>query len=150
MRGQIESNTTAIWRQTAALVSQFDGLVVGYNSVAAPGENMTAMHFLEVCRVGVGAGVFVAIILSFSFTMRVTLQVNSIGDLLDLITALFPRGEKFWASFKSPADIMRQVHRDGHCSALVKITGNYSEIFMVCHDAPRDWAGMRACVAGAL
>lgn len=47
MRGQIESNTTAIWRQTAAVVAQFDGLVVGYNAVAAAGEALTPMHFLE-------------------------------------------------------------------------------------------------------
>lgn len=51
------------------------------------------------------------------------------GDLGDLIPALEPKRRVQWEQLK-PDDLELKLASMGHCSALVKVTGNYSDLLL--------------------
>lgn len=104
-RAQAAANSSAYWQAAAAVLSQFDGIVAGYGAVAPANMSLGVWEFD---------------------------QLNAMGDFLDLIPALQPLSQaaKPWRwEEQTPAEIMAHVHRTTHCSALFKVTGNYSDIF---------------------
>lgn len=103
MDNQIKANPSdRFWQQVAMVLEQYRGLMDGYNS-AAPSDKQ-----LE----------------SFAFFI-----LNGCGDLFDLLpkyqTQSFP---DFMSMTKEEFDLYQS--ENGHCSALVKLTGDYSELFM--------------------
>lgn len=104
-RAQAAANNSAYWQATGAVLAQFDGLVAGYGAVAPANMSLGVWEFD---------------------------QLNAMGDFLDLIPALQPASQAArgwrWEEL-SAAEIMAHVHRTTHCSALFKVTGNYSDIF---------------------
>ena len=104
-RAQAATNFSVYWQAATAVLSQFDGLVAGYGAVAPANMSLGVWEFD---------------------------QLNGMGDFLDLIPALQPYSEAArgwrWEELTS-AEIMAHVHRTTHCSALFKVTGNYSDIF---------------------
>lgn len=57
------------------------------------------------------------------------LHAISAGDLGDLVPALEPKKRVQWDSL-SPGELEGKLASAGHCSALVKVTGNYSNLFL--------------------
>jgi hypothetical protein len=105
-RQNVASNTSsAIWRSVGLVLSQFDGLVAGYNSVASSGSNSTPP--LTV----------------FQFQ-----QLGAMGDWLDLIPALSPGDAPQWENM-TDAELMDRVVKSTHCSALVKVNADLTELF---------------------
>lgn len=104
-RQQVAANSSVFWQAVGSLVSQFDGLVAGYAAVAPPTDALDVWAFQ---------------------------QLNAMGDFLDLIPALSPGSQDAdpwrWEK-KSPAEIMQHVHKTTHCSGLIKIDGNYTDIW---------------------
>jgi hypothetical protein len=56
--------------------------------------------------------------------------LNAVGDFLDLIPALSPELGVPDVAAVDAATLNHYVNSRGHCSALVKVTGNFSELFM--------------------
>lgn len=105
--------------------AQYDGLIAGYNTHAASGKAMTKMDFAII---------------------------NGIGDLFDIIPAVDDTNQVQWDSL-TPAQmeakvcmhncsssttttsmlthalLLFQLALRGHCSGLIKLTGNYSDLF---------------------
>jgi hypothetical protein len=99
-RAQIASNTSEYWTGVKAIVSQLDGLVAGYTALAPENETLSAFDIWSV---------------------------GAIGDYLDLITALTDDGPDY--ENMTDAELMAAVRKNNHCSALVKVTGDFSELF---------------------
>jgi hypothetical protein len=51
------------------------------------------------------------------------------GDLGDLVPALEPKKQVQWETLDA-RDVEETLASQGHCSALVKVTGNYSDLFL--------------------
>jgi len=88
------------------IVSQFDGLVQAYSEIGHQNSS-------------------IALPTPSAFQI-----LNAMGDLIDL-TIMFPTPSKKpidWYNLPIE-EIPRKLAMSGHCSALVKILGNYSEIF---------------------
>lgn len=99
-RSQIASNNSDYWQGMSAILSQFDGMVQGYHDIAPSNETLTTFQLQSV---------------------------GAIGDYLDLIVALTSEGPDFDAMTDS--ELMSFVRKNNHCSALVKVTGDFSELF---------------------
>jgi hypothetical protein len=101
-RSQVAANKTSpLWQGTGLVLNQFDGLVAGYNATAPGAQNLTVFQLQTL---------------------------NAIGDALDLIPALTPEYAPDWDNM-TPAEVIKNFRSRNHCSGLVKITGNYSDIF---------------------
>ena len=106
-RANVAANTSSpIWRATGLVTAQFDGLVAGYNAAAAASNG--ALPALGV----------------FAFQ-----QMNAIGDFLDLIPALGLAEDTWHWENMTDAQLMDRVRKTSHCSALVKVTGDLSELY---------------------
>ena len=55
-------------------------------------------------------------------------MLNGVGDLLDLINAVDPSSRPDYDNMK-PEEIENKIHRNGHCSALVKLTADFSQLY---------------------
>jgi len=55
-------------------------------------------------------------------------MLNDCGDFLDLLPALDPSRRVDWNNL-SPQQLFRKLGRDGHCSALIKLPGDMSNLF---------------------
>lgn len=99
-RAQIATNSSAHWQGVGYIHQQLDGLVAGYAATAPPSQPLS---FFQIASVG------------------------AVGDYLDLITALTEDGPD-WDSMND-TDFMAAVRKSGHCSALVKVTADLSELF---------------------
>jgi hypothetical protein len=101
-RANAASNTTSpFWQATSLVLAQLDGLMAGYNASAPLAQALSAFQLQSL---------------------------NAVGDYLDLISALTPQFAPDWENM-SPRDVARAFRTRNHCSGLVKVTGNYSELF---------------------
>ena len=88
------------WDQLGLLMNQYDGLRAGYN---ATGNNTLT---------------------EFAFQM-----LNGVGDFFDIIPAVCKEYRPNFENMTKP-EIDEYIRTHGHCSALVKLTGDYSQLFM--------------------
>lgn len=103
LRQMVDNNVAdPIWRHVGLVIAQYDGLVDGYKSVAP-----------DSMQLGV-----------FPFQV-----LNGVGDLIDLQHALDPESIPNWEKM-SKEEAKVYVQRHGFCSALVKVTGAYENVFM--------------------
>lgn len=104
MRDMIKNNVPGCpyWRHVAYILSQFDGLVKGYQDIAP--DDMK----LDI----------------YAFQM-----LNGNGDLLDLISAVNPKGIPDFDSM-TKEEAVSFIARSGRCSALIKVLGAYEDVFM--------------------
>lgn len=101
-RQNVAANASSpIWLGFGLVLSQFDGLVAGYNAVAGQTKPLSVYQMQEL---------------------------NAAGDWLDLIPALSPSDSWDWTTM-SDDDLMSRVRKTTHCSALVKVNGDLSEMW---------------------
>jgi hypothetical protein len=102
MRAGIAANASAdpTWAAVGAVVAQFDGLVAGYAATNPPLP--LSVYQFE--------------------------QMNAMGDLLDLIPAVSPGDTWDWANMTDD-QLMARVRATTHCSSLIKVTGDFSDLF---------------------
>eukprot|EP00446_Apocalathium_sp_SHHI-4_P003988 CAMPEP_0177192156 /NCGR_PEP_ID=MMETSP0367-20130122/21744_1 /TAXON_ID=447022 ORGANISM="Scrippsiella hangoei-like, Strain SHHI-4" /NCGR_SAMPLE_ID=MMETSP0367 /ASSEMBLY_ACC=CAM_ASM_000362 /LENGTH=581 /DNA_ID=CAMNT_0018639927 /DNA_START=70 /DNA_END=1815 /DNA_ORIENTATION=- len=92
------------WAHVGNVMAQFDGLVAGYGAAVKHGRAT------ELDR--------------FAFSM-----LNALGDLFDIVPAVQRQHRIDWLSLDLAA--AERLHATkGHCSGLVKLTGDYSDLFM--------------------
>ncbi|CUG89471.1 phospholipase B-like protein, putative [Bodo saltans] len=106
MQGEVaaKNSTSTLWYHVGLTMRQFDGLLDGLNS-AAP--NTTAQ-----------------------FTFDMLQSINLAGDLLDLYNALnISMMASTWRSMPKK-EFQNWFGRSTHCSALVKLKYDFSEIFI--------------------
>eukprot|EP01116_Phalansterium_solitarium_P025523 TRINITY_DN9808_c0_g1_i1.p1 TRINITY_DN9808_c0_g1~~TRINITY_DN9808_c0_g1_i1.p1 ORF type:complete len:527 (-),score=200.75 TRINITY_DN9808_c0_g1_i1:373-1953(-) len=106
VRKNIATNNSALWQQVGFVMAQFDGLVQGYN------DNVPTNKQLPL----------------FAFQL-----LQDVGDFLDLIDALDPSARINWDALP-PNEVFRTFAMKGHCSALVKLAPDLSDL----------WAGQSA------
>ena len=103
-RANVASNTSSpVWRATGLVTAQLDGLVAGYAAIA-PSLGLPALS-------------------AWAFQ-----QMNAIGDFLDLIPALSAADTWDWRNM-TDAQLMERVRKTTHCSALVKVNGDLTQMF---------------------
>eukprot|EP00048_Salpingoeca_helianthica_P016501 m.232648 g.232648 ORF g.232648 m.232648 type:complete len:533 (-) comp18811_c0_seq1:170-1768(-) len=90
------------WVQLGGVMAQYDGLRAGYSARA------DSKHELD----------------PFAFFL-----LNGCGDLFDLIPATSPKMAKNPFEME-PEQLERHVFESGHCSALVKLTADFSQMYM--------------------
>ncbi|XP_013417551.1 phospholipase B [Lingula anatina] len=105
IRQQIEKNLSdPFWRHVWYILCQLDGLYLGYKYMAdqkvVPDIGFFGVQFL-----------------------------NGAGDLLDLMNVIDPDSRPDFSKM-TPDEIQSYIASSGHCSALVKVTGAYENIFM--------------------
>eukprot|EP01062_Namystynia_karyoxenos_P021923 TRINITY_DN18365_c0_g1_i1.p2 TRINITY_DN18365_c0_g1~~TRINITY_DN18365_c0_g1_i1.p2 ORF type:complete len:569 (+),score=213.54 TRINITY_DN18365_c0_g1_i1:81-1709(+) len=106
-REQIKANPDSpFWRQVGNVFAQFDGLVAGYNAAAADGVYPVSQLDLWAFQV-----------------------LNSDGDLFQVVPAVIPKLRKDFDRM-SPEEAELALQSSGHCSALIRVTGNFSDLFM--------------------
>jgi hypothetical protein len=100
---RVHGHRNHYWGQVAAIVAQFDGLVTGYNKYASKDKQLDPLAFTIL---------------------------NGVGDLLDLTNAFKSeiKPKRPQSSHMTAQDWQDWV-RNTHCSALIKITGDLSDLF---------------------
>eukprot|EP00698_Gefionella_okellyi_P022872 TRINITY_DN7660_c0_g1_i1.p1 TRINITY_DN7660_c0_g1~~TRINITY_DN7660_c0_g1_i1.p1 ORF type:complete len:530 (+),score=102.91 TRINITY_DN7660_c0_g1_i1:49-1638(+) len=93
--------TDEYWVHVANVLRQLDGLYAGYHYIAAPDKALTKQQFL---------------------------LLNLIGDIDDLQAKLDPAKRPNW-SHMSKQQIEDRMISMQHCSALVKTTADFSELY---------------------
>lgn len=113
-RAQVEraGGADPFWRHVGLLLAQFDGLLAGYNAHTTPDRQLTAFELQSL---------------------------NAEGDLWDLVLLLAPELRPDWSRM-SRAEAMRYAATRGHCSALVRVTPDLSDLLM----AHSTWDTFRA------
>jgi len=106
-------STDTQWQGIGLIMAQFDGLVAGYNANPYGFPPLTELDF----------DVF---------------QVN--GDWGDILTAV-NRETRPDFSKMTPQEILAYSRSRGHCSVLVKLTGDLSELYMA-HSTWTDYSSM--------
>jgi hypothetical protein len=105
------------WQQVAMVMSQYDGIQAGFSASSSEKELQD-----------------LAVPIQFAFQM-----LSGWGDILDLSVALSesqPEWEKMTDEEKN-----RELSMRGHCSALIKVLGDFSDIFMA-HSSWFDYSAM--------
>ncbi len=90
------------WRHVGYIMAHLDGLFAGYKNAADK---------------------------SWEQDKFVVQSLNAVGDLIDLVHALMPHLRPNFEEM-SQAELLSYTSRSGHCSALIKVTGAYEDIFM--------------------
>ncbi|CAL5220185.1 g2156 [Coccomyxa viridis] len=120
-REQVAANKSDFWATLGLLLDQHSGMMEGYwaaanDSASRDGETLPQMSVADF------------------------LKLSAVGDLGDLIPALEPRRRVQWNELAAD-DLELQLASMGHCSALVKVTGNYSDLLMA-HSSWFTYSGM--------
>ena len=141
---QAATNNTPFWTTLHLILQQHEGLMDGYTLAAnrsqQSGENAASLpqldrvDFLKLSAVGADLDC----VNSDKWSMRLGM-INaaraersysmSAGDLGDLVPALEPKKRVQWETL-TPSELEGTLASAGHCSALVKVTGNYSDLFL--------------------
>lgn len=87
------------WAQVGFIFQQLDGLVAGYQQSSSP----------KLDR--------------FQFQM-----LNAVGDLFDIIPAVQPHKQVNYMNMTT-SEAIRKHSQSGHCSAIIKLPGNYGDLF---------------------
>ena len=90
------------WQQLGVVMAQYDGLQAGYAAHHQPGQELVPFAFF---------------------------MLNGCGDLFDLLPATSPSLQTDFTKM-TPNQLHEHVATSGHCSALVKVTGDFSQLFM--------------------
>ena len=101
-----ESPADPFWQHAKYVMAQYDGLKDGYQKAVHDGHSHTPP------------------LTDFDFQ---TLNAN--GDLFQIIPAVLRSRRPQWSSM-SLDDKTRTLEAMGHCSAIVKVTGNFSALLM--------------------
>lgn len=105
-RAQIAANPTDnYWQGLGAIMSQFDGMLAGYNAQAPPNMQLTVWDFQ---------------------------QLNGLGDFLDLMPAIGDYGaySRNWNwDTMTDDELVDRVRKTTHCSALVKVNGDFTDMW---------------------
>eukprot|EP00928_Gymnodinium_smaydae_P089142 TRINITY_DN73143_c0_g1_i1.p1 TRINITY_DN73143_c0_g1~~TRINITY_DN73143_c0_g1_i1.p1 ORF type:complete len:614 (+),score=131.30 TRINITY_DN73143_c0_g1_i1:129-1970(+) len=100
----LKAKIDPFWAHVGYIMAQFDGLVAGY-AVAARRGHAPALE-------------------RFAFTM-----LNGVGDLFDILPAVSREHRTDWMAL--PLELAERVHTSkGHCSGLIKVLGDNSDLFM--------------------
>eukprot|EP01061_Rhynchopus_euleeides_P031823 TRINITY_DN526_c0_g1_i3.p2 TRINITY_DN526_c0_g1~~TRINITY_DN526_c0_g1_i3.p2 ORF type:complete len:536 (+),score=260.16 TRINITY_DN526_c0_g1_i3:43-1650(+) len=101
---EAKKGSSGVWEQVGNVMSQFDGLVAGYN-MAVNGTSYPALT-------------------QFDF-----LVLNGDGDLFQIVPAVLKhKRPDFDKMSNDEAD--NYLARAGKCSSIIKVTGNFSDLFM--------------------
>lgn len=117
MRNQIENNNDPLWRHVSYIVSQYDGLLQGYNS---------ASNDLMVC-IKIKFKDFLKIKFRFFWLKLRSVTplefdiMNDSGDLLDLQNAVNPNERPNFHKMQK-YELDNYLLKMTHCSALVKVS----------------------------
>ena len=95
-----ETGSDPFWQHVGALLAQYDGMIAGYASSGAPAVPVFAWQLL-----------------------------NGVGDLFQIIPAVEKSERIDWSSL-STDEARVALSKAGHCSALIKVVGDLSELFM--------------------
>lgn len=102
MRQQIQQHlSNPYWQHVHCILSQFDGLFRGYQDHHGNGKGLNLWAFQ---------------------------LLNGIGDLFDIKPAVMPQERPKFAEM-SMEDIKLFASLNGHCSGLIKVTGDLSDLF---------------------
>eukprot|EP00949_MAST-11_sp_MAST-11-sp1_P001690 g1690.t1 len=108
-RDEVSKNSgdDPFWYQAGLLLAQFDGLVAGYDRA-------------------VEEGLVPELAMSSKWSLQV---INGVGDLFQIVPAVEKKLRVDWSSLtKERAE--RLHFEQGHCSALIKVTGDYSDLLL--------------------
>lgn len=101
MKGMIaEHHTDRFWQSVGFIQSQLEGLYAGYN--------LTGTNEMQMCQVQILSGV---------------------GDIIDLVHVLKRTALKEYLRMLKK-ELQRYAQQNGHCSALVKVTPGFENIYM--------------------
>ncbi|KJE97432.1 hypothetical protein CAOG_09069 [Capsaspora owczarzaki ATCC 30864] len=92
----------SFWVQTGSILAQFDGLVAGYNAVAASSRKLDVFAFQVL---------------------------NGNGDILDLMNVLQPSTRPSWNDM-TPQQAQLEASRRGHCSGFIKMLPGFEDILI--------------------
>ncbi|BDA45664.1 Phospholipase B-like 1 [Coccomyxa sp. Obi] len=120
---QAAKNTTPFWTTLSLILQQHEGLMDGYTLAAnrSKSSGTDAAPLPQLDRVDF-------------------LKLSAVGDLGDLVPALEPKRRVQWETL-TPSELEGKLASAGHCSALVKVTGNYSDLFL-SHSSWFTYSGM--------
>ncbi|KAK6171419.1 hypothetical protein SNE40_019612 [Patella caerulea] len=107
MRKMIKENVpkNPLWRHVSYIISQYDGLIEGYNAARLTQKTLPALE-------------------TYAFQV-----LNGVGDLIDLVRVVDPQSIPDWRKM-TKEQAMIYAQESGHCSAMVKVLGAYEDIFM--------------------
>ena len=94
------------WRQAGYIYQQYRGLAYGYELACKEPSSTTKV--LPI----------------FAFQM-----LNGVGDLFDIIPAVNKEKQTNWLKL-SQMEAEDKHQKQGHCSALIKVTGDLSDLFL--------------------
>ncbi|XP_046361181.2 phospholipase B-like 1 isoform X2 [Haliotis rufescens] len=97
------SSTDSFWRQVGHVTDQLDGLYTGYNSVSTTEEEKLDFFIFQA--------------------------LSASGDLSDIMAASNSSQRPDWRTM-TRAEVDRFLLMGSRCSALVKVTDNFDDIFM--------------------
>ncbi|GIQ81322.1 phospholipase B-like protein [Kipferlia bialata] len=92
------------WRGVGHVLHQFDGVVLGYQA-AMPEDGSQYQSELDLW------------------------MYQSAGDLLDLVVAVEPSMRPDWSNM-TPFEKDMRFAKDSHCTGLVKLAGDYSDVYV--------------------
>jgi len=99
------SKSSALWRHVGFITAQLDGLVEGYQAAATDDPTLMPLEL-------------------FDFQV-----LNGVGDLLDLLKALFPEDSPDFHRM-TKQQLLTYVRQSSHCSALIKLLPGFENVFM--------------------